>query len=773
MRKRNRCPMPRRGSVLLNVMMFVIMVGAMASVIRSYSVGNVVLGAAEGDSTRALVAAESGMSYLLLQTRMAPMPIITEGAIGNMGDHDLLWAGTNIQGRTGNNGIAVQLAGAINQCASFVNSTSTVAIPAGSLPLVTPAIAVDPATGDCSNFTLTVEWDGTYIHPTSQTIPSHVLLRLTSVGTSGHVSRRVTMDVAIQKTLRYGMYSNIAIQLGKNTVVTGDIVSKLTTFTKGPPVWMLSDFTRLTDQSLLDTKLEQFRDLLVGNDPSYSNRLSVATDPALKALAQSQGFDDVNGDGYIDDYDVFLGQLDPSETGRITQSQFTASNGKPMDAQLFVLLDTLNTPVKPGAERPGLTPNPTPNMGSLLNQWLGIPDNSWGYDGDGQLDKNDCYAKVLGTIKVRVSAQAWETWANDTSPSGGARFELGYREQLQGPIISPDPTKPPVQFNYVGPDTQDLTPQSFDTSSYKAKAGTGGAVSGRILAGTATAPTTVSDKIIAYANATEIATVDEISPIGAANPQSKYRRPVFKNVKFVNCKIAKGTNALFQNCTFEGVTYVDLETRVTTTGNHNTTDAITDDPGMGMTWAKKMKSGSFSPSTALTSTNSYGFCDGNNLRFDACKINGPLASAVPSAYTHLANNWEFDGATVFNNTSDPTATILAPNTNVDCGSFLAPPTGPLPTSSLTGVVVAGNVNMRGGAWNVDGSIITLGKNASGGPMNTTLGYFGPDDAATDPHAIPLGGFGRIALRYNPIHAMPAGILVPLTVIRMPQTYQIH
>jgi hypothetical protein len=764
--------MPRRGAVLLTALVFVILIGAMASVIYSYSMGNMVLGEAEADSARALVAAESGMSYLLLQIRMAPMPIILEGSIGDLdpGQLSALWAGTNIEGLgSSNNGIAVQLANAINQCGSFVNSQSAVAVPGGLTPMVTPPIAVDPTISKGPYFVLTVKWDSGNPQQASATSASKILLHLTSVGTSGKVPREVTMDVSLQKTLRYAVYSNIAIQLGKNTVVTGDIVSKLTNFTKGPPVWSLSDFTRLTGQSALDDKLRQFRDFLTNHDPSYSNRMSVWNNTVLKAQAEAQGFYDASGDGYLDDYDVFLSHLDPGKTARITQSQFTASNGEPMDAQLFVLLDTLNTPYLPDAQaRSGLTYNPTPDQHSLLNQWLGLIDNSWGYDGDEQLDFNDGYAKINGNVKVGVSANAWDTWAKDTSSSGGDEYGLGYREQLQGPIISPDPTEPPIQFNYNGADAQSLTPQSFDTSSYKSMAGTGGTISGRIVQGT-----TVTDKIVAYANATETTTVTEGSPKGTATPQSTYKRPVFKNVKFVNCKIAKGTNALFQNCTFEGVTYVDLETHVTTTGNHNTTDPSTDDPSKGMAWAKKMKSGTFSSTTALTATNSYGFSDGNNLRFDACKINGPMASAVPSAYTHLANNWEFNGTTVFNNTSDPTATILAPNTNVDCGSFDAPPTGPLPTSSLTGVVVAGNVNMRGGAWNVDGSIITLGKNASGGPRNTTLGYFGDTDAAVDPDAIPTGGFGRIALRYNPTRTMPSGIRVPLTVIRMPDTYQIH
>jgi hypothetical protein len=738
------------------------MIGAMAALICAYSVGNLALGAAEADSMRALVAAESGMSYLLLQIRMVPMPIILEGSIDNMSQPSVLWTGTNIQGLgSSNNGIAVQLANALNQCGSFVDSQSMVAVPAALAPLVTPPIAMDPACGgNGSNFVLTVEWDSANPHPASQTSASQVLLHLTSMGTSGKVSRKVTMDVSLQKTLRYAVYSNIAIQLGKNTVVVGDVVSKMTTFTKGPPVWTLSDFTRLTGQSALDNKLDSFRDFLTNHDPSYSNRLSVWNDPELKALAQTQGFEDTNGDGYIDDYDLFLAHLDPGRTGRITQSQFTAPDGKPMDAQLFVLLDTLNPPYEPGAQaRPGLTHNPTPDPESSLNKWLGIVDNSAQYDGDGQLDVNDAYAKITGNVKVRVSAKDWEAWAINTSSTGGARFDLGYREQLQGPIISPDPTEPPIQFNYNGADAQAVTPQSFDTSSYQQKAGLSGAYSGQIPQGA-----TVSNMVISGANANN-GTVTEESPKGALNPQATYKRPVFKNVTFVNCKIAKGTNALFQNCSFEGVTYVDLQTNITDSGG-----ATTSDPSKGMTWSKKMISGTFNPkTTTLTALNSKGFNEGNNMRFDGCNINGPIASAVPSAYTHFTNNWEFNGNTVFNNTADPTATILAPNTNVDCGSFLAPPTGPLPTSSLTGVVVAGNVNMRGGAWNVDGSIIITGN----GGMNTTLGYFGPDDAAVDPHAIPAGGFGRIMLRYNPTRAMPSGIRVPLTVIRMPQTYLIH
>ena len=71
-----------------------------------------------------------------------------------------------------------------------------------------------------------------------------------------------------------------------------------------------------------------------------------------------------------------------------------------------------------------------------------------------------------------------------------------------------------------------------------------------------------------------------------------------------------------------------------------------------------MLSGSFSSTVALTAATSKGFTDGNNLRFDGCTINGPIASDVPTAYTHFSNSWEFTGATVFDNQSDPIASTI-------------------------------------------------------------------------------------------------------------------
>jgi hypothetical protein len=181
-----------------------------------------------------------------------------------------------------------------------------------------------------------------------------------------------------------------------------------------------------------------------------------------------------------------------------------------------------------------------------------------------------------------------------------------------------------------------------------------------------------------------------------------------------------------------------------------------------MNWAKKMVSGSFSATTALTASNSYGFQKGNNLHFDNCTFNGPVAAANPTAYTHFADSWEFTGATKFDNQVDPTATILAPNTNIEMGSFSDPNSAP---STLIGVVVAGNIDIRGRSV-VDGSIIVTGNGAT----NTTLAYFGASDGSNDPNAMPEGGYGRLYMRYNPARAMPNGISIPISLTPDPTTY---
>ena len=198
---------------------------------------------------------------------------------------------------------------------------------------------------------------------------------------------------------------------------------------------------------------------------------------------------------------------------------------------------------------------------------------------------------------------------------------------------------------------------------------------------------------------------------------------------FRNCIIEKGTNALFDGCTFEGVTFVDMTHDITKSNG-----SITTDKNDGMTWSKTQVagSGSFTSSKVLVSSGTPGSGElitkgsqlGNNVRFNNCNFKGPIAGTAATAYTHFSNSWEFTGATLFDNQVDQTATIVAPNTNIEMGSFTNPTAAP---SLMIGVVVAGNLDIRGTS-NVDGAMIITGDGAG----NTTLGYFGPSDGDTNP-----------------------------------------
>ncbi|HXE53166.1 MAG TPA: hypothetical protein VN541_09135, partial [Tepidisphaeraceae bacterium] len=361
---------------------------------------------------------------------------------------------------------------------------------------------------------------------------------------------------------------------------------------------------------------------------------------------------------------------------------------------------------------------------------------------DSILSNSDAYAKVKGQVMLIDTAAAW---AKNLASQG-----LSIADMFAGPIVPPTPNAPPVVFGVDQSQLFDLSPSNFDTSSYAAQAGPSAGPS-------SASATTVQNAIVTTAMSNG-GTATEQTPYGSSSWQATYKRPVFKNMTFVNCKIPKGLNALFQGCTFKGVTFVDMTTNITDSGGNTTTD-----PSAGMAWAQRMRSGSFSNNTVLTAANSYGFTDGNNLRFDNCTMNGPLVSTSPTAYTHFSNSWEFTGATYFNNTADPTATIIAPQVNIEMGSYTNPAQSP---STLIGVVVVGNMDIRGTTL-VDGSLIVTGIGAG----NTTLGYFGDSDASTDPNAVPSTGWGKINLRYNPNRPLPDGINVAIDILPNTATYK--
>ncbi len=757
----------RRASTLLMTLVYMIMFASLASSMVAFSQANMAVEQGENDADQALIAAESGMSFLVLQFKSVGMPAIREGNIMTMATPSQLWSGTKVESVAGttanpnNNGIAVQLAASFNSDQAI---STTITAPSGTGTLNVPPIKVDSVNSTAS-YTLSVAWDtsgssnpGPQQVPIANTNPQQytsypgvLVLDCKSVGTCGNVSRTVSMQVWIQKTLKYAVYSNVAIQLGKNVRVVGDIASTYTGTNKGPPVQMFSDFHYLPNESQMETDLANLRGLLNTYDNTYTNRISVANSVAVAAAAKD-GISDLNGDGYIDDMDIALKNLDANHDGQISSGEFTnPSTGKSYDSDLFTVIDDPEGPVSGGT---------LPN--GSLPLWYGY--------GDGTINNLDGYAKVNGTVQMGLSYASWQAAASgwsDWGDTNGGTPGTDFRDQFEGPVVSTDPTQSPVQFSVNFSNQQTLVPTDFDTSTYDAAP--------YVPTGNATkSGSTISNGTISSAQAND-GTVTEHTPADATSGwQATYTRPVFQNITFNNVRIPKGLNAKFINCTFNGYTSVEMNATITKGGTVKSNGTITGgttvtDPTDGMTYAQTMITGTFNANTALTATNSVAFTQGNNLHFSGCTFNGPISASDPTAYTHFADSMEFDGVTNFNNTTDPTFTILAPNTNIEMGSFQNPGGNP---STLTGVVVAGNIDIRGSAT-MDGSIIVTGAGAE----NTTLGYFGSTDSgqAVPPQSqLPTeanGSYGHLYFKINPSRGMPNGIAIPVLVSPQYGTYQ--
>ncbi|HZN65620.1 MAG TPA: hypothetical protein VFB66_09975 [Tepidisphaeraceae bacterium] len=573
-------------------------------------------------------------------------------------------------------------------------------------------------------------------------------IRVTVEGRSYGTRRVASMDFEMKKQVSFAVVGKVPLQVGRNTIIDGPIA--MTTPTKYPPIYVLSDFTHFHPG--LKTKIQAFNAHLEGvgvwdgkvikNHDGFDNRISV-NNAAEYALAKAKGYGDYNGDAWIDEYDLFLAEFDSNRDGQLAKTEFTNTlTGKLYDENLFNAIDSIGGPrFNEDKDGDGILDTGEDTNG---NGVLDIDPPRAGYK-DGLIDNRDGYAKIRGQITLATTSAAWES---NLAPQG-----QDIHDMIAGPIASPDPTQLAIKFGAPSNSMFDLQAANFEQATLNFKAKTGAA------AGTMTKTTTlIANKVLAAADANG-GTLNERTPYGSTSWQATYARPVFRNLTLRNVQIPKGLNALFDNCKFEGVTYVDMTRDIIKPG----TSTVTFNKDDGMNWSKRMRSGTFSNTVTLTATNSYGFTDGNNLRFNDCTFEGPIAGGYATAYTHFTNTWEFTGATMFNNKVDQTATIVAPQTNMEMGSFTNPALAP---STLVGVVVAGNLDIRG-STTVDGSIII----PSDGAGNTTLSYFGDNDGATDPGAMPQGGYGKLVVRFNPYRAMPDGILTSIDLVPAIGTYR--
>ena len=225
--------------------------------------------------------------------------------------------------------------------------------------------------------------------------------------------------------------------------------------------------------------------------------------------------------------------------------------------------------------------------------------------------------------------------------------------------------------------------------------------------------------------------VTEYFPHAAGNYSSpsssgslRLTRSVYENQTFSNAMLPCGRQALFKNCTFEGVLYVDC----------------------------------YKTSTSSTSYT-------NNVRFEDCTFNGVIVTDVPQPFNWQRNCLYFTGAATFNNESSiQEATILAPHFNVDLGN-----TNPEQNDNnvLTGAIVGGIVDIRGNAQ-IYGTIISMFDTTS-----YTSGYVTNIGATLDDggsETTELGDIGVISITPEEEMMLPSGITSPIIIKPDPTTY---
>lgn len=738
-------------------MMFLVIFGSLAAAMALVSNSNLQTSAAHQRSNRALAAAETGLQFAT--RRVGDMAAQISTAKGSIDDEFAQEVWQEIRAN-----LVQAMTGDAHAAATPTVNDETGALVVG--PIRTGPNAGDPTFG----LTLTQHpipgenyasayyqrspynvggaanvftADGEAVSADNAIGPQWIRIRV--VGMDQGFERSIQMDYRIDKKVRFAILSRNRIMIGRNVMIRGTIGSKytLTNFTNGHPVQIRNNFHGL--DAGLDAKLIDLRDYLRDNDIDGDNRIKVA-DAVESGAVVDAAFVDRNGDGYIDHYDLFIGQFDQNEDGALEAAEFTNGAGGLLDQELWQLINEMKYPA--GTEF------------NWVDQQIKIPGGAWedASDDMSAIDNSDGYAKIIGAILLQTSKAAWEAGA------GGG----DYRQFLEG-VISNDPSQAALTFEANQSQLADFSSANFDTSSYRSMA------TGLLADQVASPVANVAGQPTAYVPANQGAI--ESVPFNSPHPYDYYQRPVYRNMTFTNVTIPRGNNALFDNCKFIGVTFIDTEV--------NNADPSFNYAGM------QEANGSLKYLSISADVNGSPVQDtkaiSNNVRFNNCVFEGVVATESPVAFAHVRNKVQFTGATKFDlNAPSLSAaqkalfkksTILAPQYSIDIGTF-TDPTNAGEVLQIDGAVVAGVLDVRGKAY-IDGSVITTfdpvpgaGPLAAGGnpaQFNTTIGYF--ESAAGDGEGeLPGVGRGKIIIRYDPSRALPDGITGSLEFRANLQTY---
>jgi hypothetical protein len=297
-----------------------------------------------------------------------------------------------------------------------------------------------------------------------------------------------------------------------------------------------------------------------------------------------------------------------------------------------------------------------------------------------------------------------------------------------------------IDYDISTSDFAGMSISDYDTSSYKSAIPTT-VITAAVAAGSSLIQNCTLSK-------SSTSTVTEYFPHAsnsyttrASNSSLPLKRYIYDGKTIKNVTVSAGENALFRNCTFEGVLYVNCNTSGPTVSlpSSYTTSAI---------------------NTFLSTTKNY-----NNIRFEGCTFNGTIITNTPQSLNTnwwVGNSLYFTGTATFqNNSGIQEATILAPHFNVNLGNTNAD-TGVNGTlnNTLTGAIVGGIVDIRGNA-DIYGTIISMADTSS-----YSSGYvsnIGATLADGGSETININDIGKISVTPNVDGKLPYGIKTPVVL----------
>lgn len=406
------------------------------------------------------------------------------------------------------------------------------------------------------------------------------------------IRRTIIRDYQVTKSVDQAILAHSKILIGKNVSIEGDLGTRYdeVTFNHGDPIVMRSDFHGMDAD--LDTKLEDFWAALLASDVDLDNRLrfghptegaGMPADVDMDGdLIPDGAFNDATGDGFLDEFDIFIRHYDTNGDNRVTLSA-ALIDGTPagtagstpefdgVDEDLALLMDS-STPDRNkngvygfidlnanGTYEP-VDENPA-DRDDIHGVWSDL-ELGWR---DGYIDFMDRYAKVDGSLVFRVAMSAWET---EQGPVG---------DRLHGPII-PDDDESALVFGAGDDQLPDIDASSFvDTETALMAAADGDPFWQQVADQLGVALATLDTWTLAQ-NSPDLSNpqfspvysdgdydglpdnhaeaYSEKAPFNSPTFSDVYWRPVFTNMVFRNVQIPMGLNALFDDCTFVGVTYI-------------------------------------------------------------------------------------------------------------------------------------------------------------------------------------------------------------------------